>query len=113
MAHVGVERLGASRAEKDVAQDHEAGRVEVAVKEERDAADGVEGAQDADVANDVHETGDAQEGEPQGHDGAEGLADGRGAGLLHEEEHAEDGQGDRHDDALVVSDDGIAEVNGA
>ena len=113
VTHVGVEGLGAGGAEEDVAQDHDAGGVEVAVEEEREAAHGVERAQDADVADDVHEARDAQEGEPQRHDGAERLADGGGSRLLHEEERAQDGQGDGHDDALVVSHDGVAEVDGA
>ena len=113
VAHVGVEGLGAGGAEEDVAEDHEAGGVEVAVKEERDAAHGVERAQDAEVADDVREAGDAQEEEPQRHHGAEELADGGGAGLLHGEQHAQDGDGDGDDDVLVVADEGVAEVDRA
>ena len=113
MAHVGVEGLGAGGAQEHVAQDHEAGGVEVAVKEERDAAQRVEGAQDIEVQADVHEAGAGEEDKPQRHDRAKELADRGGSRLLQEEEHAQDADDDRHDDALVVADDGVDEVDGA
>ena len=113
VAHVGVEGLGAGGAQEHVAQDHEAGGVEVAVEEERDAAHGVEGAEDVEVKADVHEAGGGEEEEPRCHHGAEELADRGGARLLQEEEHAEDGDDDGHHDALVVTDDAVDEVDGA
>ena len=76
MSHVGVEGLGAGGAQEDVAQHHEAGRVEVVVKEEHDAAQRVERAEDVEVKSHVEKAGDAQEEEPHGHDRAKRLADG-------------------------------------
>ena len=109
VAHVGVEGLGAGRAEEYIAEDHEAGLVEVAVKQERDAAQRVERTEDVEVRADVHEADDAKVEEPDGHDRAEGLADHGGAGALHGEQHAEDGDGDKDDDVLVVADDAVEE----
>ena len=113
VAHVGVEGLGAGGAEEDVAQHHEAGGVEVVVKEEQDAAQRVERAEDVEVEAHVEKAGDAQEQEPYGHDRAKRLADGRRARLLHGKEDAENDQGDCNHDCLVVPDDAVEEVDGA
>ena len=113
VAHVRVERLGAGGAEEHVAQDHEAGCVEVAVKEEHDAANRVEGAKDAQVEAEVHEASAGEEEEPQRHDRAKELADRGRAGLLQEEEHAQDDDDDGNHDALVVADERVHEVDGA
>ena len=113
VAHVGVEGLGAGGAQEDVAQYHEAGGVEVVVKEEHDAAQRVERAENVEVEPHVEKAGDAQEEEPHGHDRAKRLADCRGARLLHGKEDAENNEGDANDDGLVVSDDAVEEVDGA
>ena len=113
MTHVRVERLGTGRAEKDVAEDHEAGTVDAAVKEEHETAHGVEGAEDVEVAADVHEAGDSEIEEPYRHDRPEELADVRRAGALHDEEDAEDDDGDGDHDALVLTDEVIEELDGA
>ena len=63
VTHVRIERLGAGRRQKDKAEHHDA-RVVDGREQEHDAADGVECAQDGQVAEHVEQAGARQEQEP-------------------------------------------------
>ena len=102
VSHIGVEGLGAGRAEEDVAQDHHACSVLVR-EQECDRAERVQGAQDVQVCTHVEKAGEAEEQEPYRHDRAEQLADARGAGTLDHEQDAEDDDRDADHDMLVVA----------
>ena len=63
VTHVRIERLGAGRRQEDKAEHHDARMVD-GREQEHDAADGVECAQDGQVAEHVEQAGARQEQEP-------------------------------------------------